>query len=99
MNNSQIETAQNVQLSQNIANLGDRSLAFLLDTLVIVAYELLMIFLVNSMALSGFSNWIFVLVFGLPPFLYHLLIEAFNNGQSIGKAALRIRVVKLDGRV
>ena len=37
------------------------------------------------------------LIYTLPMLLYHLLFEVFNNGQSIGKASLRIRVVKLDG--
>lgn len=33
----------------------------------------------------------------LPVMLYHLLFELFNNGQSPGKNALQIRVIKEDG--
>ncbi|HLS30704.1 MAG TPA: RDD family protein [Flavobacteriaceae bacterium] len=101
MNEIQVETAQNVQIEQNIANLGTRIAAFLLDILVIILYEILMMFLYDLLMsdnlIRGREIWVFSLVFGLPPFLYHLLLEMFNNGQSIGKALLKIRVVRLDG--
>ncbi len=97
MDNFQIETAQNVQISQNIARINDRILAFLVDLLIIIAYEVIMLFVYTSSGLSGSGLWVATLTFGLPPFLYHLLMETLNNGQSIGKAALKIRVVRLDG--
>lgn len=97
MDNYQIETAQNVEISQNIANLGDRILAFLIDLLIIVAYALLTGITTASLGLGSENEWIYMVVIGLPIFLYHLLMETFNNGQSLGKASMRIRVVKLDG--
>lgn len=97
MDNFQIETAQNVNIAQNIANLGDRVLAFLVDILIIIAYEIIMMLIFGALNGSPKDTWILIMVFGLPPFLYHLLMETFNNGQSLGKAALKIRVVKIDG--
>ncbi|MGO1584560.1 RDD family protein [Mesonia sp.] len=97
MDNYQIETAQNVEIYQNIANLGDRILAFLIDMLIIIAYGLLTGIAASSLGLGRENEWIYMVVIGLPIFLYHLLMETFNNGQSLGKAAMRIRVVKLDG--
>lgn len=97
MDNYQIETAQNVEIYQNIANLGDRILAFLIDFLIIVAYMILTALAVSSLGLARENEWIYMVVIGLPVFLYHLLMETFNNGQSLGKAAMRIRVVKIDG--
>ncbi|MDT0295681.1 RDD family protein [Mesonia ostreae] len=97
MDNYQIETAQNVEIYQNIANLGERILAFLIDTLIIIAYGLLTGIAVSSLGLGRENEWIYMVVIGLPMFLYHLLMETFNNGQSLGKAAMHIRVVKLDG--
>lgn len=97
MDNYQIETAQNVEISQNIANLGDRILAFLIDLLIIIAYALLTGITTSSLGLGSENEWIYMVVIGLPIFLYHLLMETFNNGQSLGKASMRIRVVKLDG--
>jgi len=101
MSKIQVETAQNVRIYQNIAGLGTRIGAYLIDMLVIVAYEVLMLYIFYGLSpnlgnqLS--SVWVLLLVFGLPPFLYHLLMETFNNGQSIGKAILKIRVVRVDG--
>lgn len=97
MDNFQIETAQNVTIAQNIANLGDRVLGFLVDMLIIIAYEIIMMLVFGAMGMNGGGQWVLMLVFGLPPFLYHLLMETFNNGQSLGKMALKIRVVKIDG--
>lgn len=101
MDNIQIETAQNVQLKHQIATLGDRILAYIVDILIIIVYEIMMTFLLLQLNFGNFSSsadfWVLFMVLGLPPFLYHLMMETFNNGQSIGKAALKIRVVSLDG--
>lgn len=32
-------------------------------------------------------------------FFYHFLMEAFMNGQTFGKKAMRIRVMQADGNV
>lgn len=102
MDNFQIETAQNIQISQNIASIGDRIIAFIIDILLISAYEMIMMLVFITFNSGNYSSttelWVVVLVFGLPPFLYHLLMETLNNGQSVGKAALKIRVVKIDGK-
>src|SRR5699024_10510003 len=99
MDNIQIETAQNVRLQHRIASLGERIVAYIIDGLIIFVYEIMMIFLLIQLNLSSFpssdSSWVLFIVLGLPPFLYHLLLETFNNGQSLGKAMQKIRVVRL----
>lgn len=97
MDNFQIETAQNVTINQNIANLGDRILAYIIDSLILAAYQIIMLLIFGSSGLFSYNLWVAGLIFGLPLLLYHLLFETFNDGQSPGKAALKIRVVKLDG--
>ncbi len=101
MSKIQIETAQNVQLYQNVARLGSRIAAYFIDLLVIIAYEIMMFYIYSYHIYNNISDtadsWVITLVFGLPPFLYHLLFETFNNGRSLGKAAVKIRVVRLDG--
>lgn len=97
MDNFQIETAQNVTISQNVAGVMDRILAFVIDNLIIAAYLFVVIFIMVQTNISGDSEFLFYFTIGLPLFLYHLLWETFWNGQSPGKAALKIRVVKLDG--
>jgi len=97
MDNFQIETAQNVNIVQNVAGVGDRILAYLVDGLVLAAYVILISVLFAQLDLPDDSYFIVIMTIGLPIFLYHLLMESLWNGQSLGKAALKLRVVKLDG--
>lgn len=97
MDNFQIESAQNITIQQNVASLLDRILAFVIDVLVLLAFSILLSIAVNGLELSNGETWVNMLLIGLPFFLYHLLFETFWNGRSLGKAALKIRVVKLDG--
>lgn len=97
MDNFQIETAQNIGIHQNVAGIGDRILAFLIDMAIILAYTIMTAFAIAGLGLEGGSLWVYYLIIGLPVFLYYLLWETFNKGQSPGKAALKLRVVRLDG--
>jgi len=97
MDNFQIETAQNISIDQNVAGIGDRILAFIIDTVIIIAYMVLSGLTMAGLDVDRSSTWMYYLVLGLPPFLYHLLWEIFWNGQSPGKASMQIRVVKKDG--
>jgi len=97
MDKFQIETAQNIGIHQNVAGIGDRILAFLLDILIIVGYAILASFAIAGLGMDKGEQWVYYLIIGLPVFLYYLLWEIFNNGRTPGKAALEIRVVKLDG--
>lgn len=97
MDNFQIETAQNIGIHQNVAGIGDRILAFIIDIFIIIAYAILASFGIAGLGLDGGSLWVYYLLIGLPVFLYYLIWETFNNGQTPGKSALKIRVVRLDG--
>jgi len=96
MDKFQIETAQNVNIVQNVAGVGDRILAFLIDSAILFIYIVLVSIVFTSITLASDSILIMMTI-GLPLFLYHLLWETFRNGQSPGKAVMKIRVVKLDG--
>lgn len=97
MEQFQIETAQNISISQNTAHLGDRMLAYLIDSFVILAYTILMIWMLLAMDIEFADMWALYLVLGLPAFLYYVMLETFMNGKTIGKSLMHIRVVKLDG--
>lgn len=97
MEEFQIETAQNVGIQQNVANLGDRMLAYLLDSVIIFAYTILVIMLLISLDLDMEDFWPLYLLVTLPAFLYYVVLETFWEGQTIGKYVLKIRVVKIDG--
>ena len=97
MDKFQIETAQNVGILQNVAGLGERILAYLIDGLIMLAYIILVSFIMGGLDTSLGGEWMFIAVVGLPLFLYFLLWELLWNGKTPGKAALDLRVVKLDG--
>ena len=97
MEEFQIETAQNVGIQQNVADLGDRMLAYLLDSIIIFTYSVLMIMLLISLELEPRDTWAIYLLVMLPAFMYYVLLETFWDGKTIGKFALKTRVVKLDG--
>lgn len=97
MEQFQIETAQNISIDQNTAHLGDRMLAFIIDTLIIVIYYVLMVWLLLALDIEPNDQWAIYMVLGLPAFLYYFLMETFMDGKTIGKYFMQIRVVKLDG--
>ncbi|UFH55919.1 RDD family protein [Spirosoma sp. KNUC1025] len=90
-----ILTSQNVLLEYDPASLGDRILAAIIDYAVFVGWFILTLAVPEQLGISrgGFYT---VLVL-MPLLLYDLLCEWFLNGRSVGKLAMNIRVVMLDG--
>ena len=97
MEQFQIETAQNISIGQTPAHIGDRMLAYLIDSFIIGAYLVLAIILLHWVAPDFTGLWSIYLILTLPAFLYYVLLETFMNGQTIGKFLMRTRVVRLDG--
>jgi len=98
MDNFQIETAQNVSIQQNVANVATRIGAYLIDLLIIVGYYVIAIWIFEGLDLSlGMDIWVVYMLLGIPVFFYNLLFEVLMNGQSPGKYVNKIRVVKIDG--
>jgi uncharacterized RDD family membrane protein YckC len=97
MDKFQIETSQNVGIHQNVAGITDRMLAFLIDSMVILSYYILIIWILAALDLDLRDFWALYLLASLPGFLYYLLLETFTNGKTVGKYILQTRVVKLDG--
>lgn len=97
MDNFQIETAQNISITQNVAGVGERILAFLIDGLIMVAYLIIVMMLMGGLDTGAGAEWLFMSVILLPLLFYFLLWESLWDGRSPGKAALELRVVKLDG--
>lgn len=96
MQNLSIETGQNVIIKQEVANVGERIAAQLLDYVIIFSY-----FIVISVILENIFHWsngdVFLIFALIPVFFYSVLSETFMQGQSLGKKALKIKVVKIDG--
>jgi uncharacterized RDD family membrane protein YckC len=94
--NIEITTTQNVTIQYGLASAVYRAIAFLLDLIVIVVAVLIM---------GGLQSWLLprayeiTIYFTTIPFFvfYSLAFEHFNNGQSLGKMALKLRVIRIDG--
>ncbi|UOQ99284.1 RDD family protein [Hymenobacter sp. 5317J-9] len=93
-----VQTAQNVSLEYEVASLGDRIVAAILDNLVLGAWVAALAVLFSAGGLNSTASMVTLGVLGGVPYVfYHLVCEVFFNGQSIGKKARDIRVMRLDG--
>ncbi len=96
-----IPTVQQVRIHYELASLRERFLAFLLDLVIFYALYLVF-FLLNIFLFKRYiTEWgqAFLIQLQLSGLLaYHLLSEMLAAGQTWGKKAVGIRVVRLDGR-
>lgn len=98
MRSIELQTTQNVTINYELALLRDRVLAFLIDVIIIFGVVLLLILALFQFAarLSLAEEFMFLVVSPVYTF-YTLAWESLNNGQTPGKMALRIKVVRVDG--
>jgi uncharacterized RDD family membrane protein YckC len=105
-----IETPEQVELAYSVAGIGSRFVAALLDSLIMFAFflvEILALVLITSAGLNtdhmdkSAGSWFFAfmvfinfaIVWG-----YFALFEAYWHGQTPGKRAMKVRVIKDSGR-
>jgi uncharacterized RDD family membrane protein YckC len=103
-----IQTPENVAFGYQVAGIGSRFLASLLDTLIILLLQIavfvalfLILRMFNITLLDGgLASWIYA-VFGLVAFLfywgYYIFFEMLWNGQTPGKRWTGLRVLRADG--
>jgi len=103
-----IETPENVAFGYQVAGIGSRFLATLLDTILVVLLQVVVIIVLTLMvrAFDGstfadqLSSWI-IAIFGVIAALfywgYYVFFEMLWNGQSPGKRWVGLRVIRSDG--
>ncbi len=100
-----IETTQNVDLQYQVAPLGERIVAYIVDSLIRIA-----IFIAGAIFLGiiapnfltdgiGVLLTIMIVIVALPLVFYHLFFEIFNNGQTPGKRIFELQVVSIRGEM
>ena len=89
----EIKTTQNVVLQYELAELRDRILAFLIDLAAMTLAVGLLLMFVSSVFSGTVLDVMIYLVFCVFIF-YSLAFEVLNNGQSLGKMALGLQVIK-----
>lgn len=95
MNSIKIRTTQNVEVEYPLASVGDRIVAHLIDFAVYFIWMALWLLVQEGI---GTEDMLFFFLIGVVPVVfYHLLCEIFLHGQSIGKMARDLKVIKLSG--
>lgn len=96
-----IRTTQNVTIEYELATVSDRIFAYLIDMLIIATVHTFL----SSIFISIFQvedEGMYAFIYGFLPFfeliLYHFFMELLGNGQSFGKRAIGIQVVRMDGQ-
>jgi uncharacterized RDD family membrane protein YckC len=98
MKTIEITTAQKVTIQYELASVGNRIASFIVDQIVLFGMILfLSAVFVNLLGNSGLFNY-FSFLFILPTMLFYTLVsEILLDGQTLGKRAVGIKVVKLNG--
>ncbi|ARN76678.1 hypothetical protein BST97_00915 [Nonlabens spongiae] len=94
-----ISTAQNVKISYNIASLGHRILAVLIDLIIIFIYMVVLAYMdmgLGSIMPEDGRIGLRQLSY-LPVMTYSLIFHLLFNGRTPGKFIMSIKVVKRDG--
>ncbi|MGI4805711.1 MAG: RDD family protein [Janthinobacterium lividum] len=104
MQTIKITTSQNIDIDYEVAGLGERIVARIIDfgifILILIAlavvsattgHQAMKQTLVGYIVLGLYITWATCLIF------YDLICEVFFNGQSVGKRIMKIKVISLDG--
>ncbi|MEQ9264893.1 MAG: RDD family protein [Balneolaceae bacterium] len=105
MNQIGIETTQHVKLNYSPAPIGDRLIAFFIDGFALfafffvvqIAFGFVTEFNQDIARFAEENSWIYMAIYVIPSFFYHLIFEVTFNGKSFGKWAMGLQVVMTDG--
>lgn len=99
MTNTAVSTAQNVNIDYNIASVGYRMVAFLIDLGIMGIYLVGIQYLGLGLEdLIGRNDALgFQVLFFLPVFFYSLVFNILFQGRTPGKLIMKLRLVKVDG--
>ncbi|MEH0156879.1 RDD family protein [Limibacter armeniacum] len=96
MKHVSFQNSQNVTLSYTPATVTRRIGAYLIDNLILGALFIVLLLIVNStQSEEALKTLIYLAIFFY--LLYPVLFEIFNKGRSLGKVALKIKVIAIDG--
>ncbi len=101
METIRITTSQNIDIDYEVAGLGERMVARLIDMALFVAV-LIFAVIITSLTRTGGTGYSAVMIglliiYALLYVFYDLLSETLMNGQSIGKRIMKVKVISLDG--
>jgi uncharacterized RDD family membrane protein YckC len=93
-----LDTGFNIEVEFPITPFHRRLLAWIIDFFILMAYLWVGNLLLSRLFGNGWDDHAgAVVIFWLPYLFYHLMLEITLNGQSIGKKAMNIKVITLEG--
>ena len=99
MNTIKITTTQNIDLEYDLASVGERIVAWLVDLGIFIAYFILLTTIIGMGQMGAFiekNPWITTL-FIFPFVFYNLACDISLNGQTLGKKVMKLKVISLNG--
>jgi uncharacterized RDD family membrane protein YckC len=100
MQTIKVKTAQNVDIDYEVAGVGERTLARLIDFgffLALYLIALIVYFLIQKPVGARLAGEVIGIVYAALFVFYDLACETLMNGQSFGKRIMKIKVISLDG--
>jgi uncharacterized RDD family membrane protein YckC len=93
-----VHTTQNIDIDYEVAGLGERILARLIDLGFFIALVTISAIIVLASSKPSTTVIIAMAIVGVSIFsFYDLVCEIFLNGQSFGKRIMKIKVISLNG--
>ncbi|WDF76961.1 RDD family protein [Mucilaginibacter sp. AW1-7] len=100
MQTIRITTSQNIDIDYEVAGLGERIVAYLIDMamfIVIFIAAMIVMSMLNILNSEGALIGVLVIIYASLYVFYDLACEIAMNGQSVGKRIMKIKVISLDG--
>jgi len=98
METIRVSTAQNVDIDYEVAGLGERIVARLIDLAgFAVLYIVVLILMIASFRNSGTLGVVLIIIFLVIFVFYDLVCELTMDGQTFGKKIMKIKIISLDG--
>lgn len=96
--NLSINTAQNVSITCKPAGLFNRIVATFIDYLIMGSLFVFLTMIIKHLPIDQKVHSVILVIWFIFLMSYHLIFELVLNGQTPGKMALKLRVIKVDGR-
>lgn len=93
-------SAQHVKIEYEMAPVIQRMAAYIIDTIILSVYLIIVFMAIGfNDFFTDMGTWLFfmLLLAKLPWILYQPVMEYLTGGQTLGKMAMGIRVLKLNG--
>jgi uncharacterized RDD family membrane protein YckC len=97
MQTIRITTSQNIDIDYELAGLGERIVASIIDYALFILVGILGVIIGGALNSRDTILAILLIVWAVLYVFYDLACEVFMNGQSVGKKVMKIKVVSLDG--